>query len=109
MRTARGIASQSASGHLPVASPSVCMRHADSMANCGLTRCSNTEKHHDVHGFAFEFGQRLFDSPLIKAEFLQCLQFRCDLEIDSDASFQFPFQRDQLHGAIAATEFQYLQ
>jgi len=58
---------------------------------------------------AFEFGQRLFDFPFVKGEFLQCLQFRRDLKIDSDASFQFPLQRDQLHGAIAATEFRYLQ
>jgi hypothetical protein len=46
---------------------------------------------------------------LIKGEFLQYLQFRRDLEIDSDASFQFAFQRHELRGAIAATEFQYLQ
>jgi hypothetical protein len=45
----------------------------------------------------------------MEREFLQRLQLRCDLEIHSDASLQFWFQGDQLRGAIAATEFQYLQ
>ena len=55
------------------------------------------------------FGSVCSIVPLMKREFLQCLQLRRDLEIHSDASFQFWFQSDQLHGAIAATEFQYLQ
>ena len=67
------------------------------------------DEHDNVHGFALEVWQRLFDCPLMEREFLQRLQLRRDLKIHSDASLQFWFQGDQLRGAIAATEFQHLQ
>src|SRR5215475_2936518 len=67
------------------------------------------DEHDDVHGFAFEFWQRLFDCSLMEREFFQCLQLRRDLEIHSDASLQLWFQSDQLRGAITTTEFQHLQ
>ena len=44
------------------------------------------DEHDDVHGFAFEVWQRLFDCGQMEREFLQRLQLRRDLEIHSDAS-----------------------
>jgi len=67
------------------------------------------DEHDEVHGFAFEFWHRFFNCALMEREFLQGLQLGCDLEIDSDTPFQLRFQRDQLRGAIATTEFQHLQ
>jgi hypothetical protein len=45
----------------------------------------------------------------MESESLQFQQFRRDVEIDSDASFQFWFQGDQIGGAVAAAEFQHLE
>src|SRR5919106_2955498 len=52
------------------------------------------DEHDDVHGFAFEVWQGFFDRALMECEFLQRLQFRCDLEIHPDASHQLWFQGD---------------
>src|ERR1043166_8360068 len=67
------------------------------------------DEHDDIHGFAFEFWQDLFDCPLMEREFLQHLQLRRDLKIHPDATLQLWFQRDQLRGTITTAAFEHFQ